>query len=217
MREKYIEQLEDLNEEILNMGSMAEKILDMSINALINHDLNLAHEIIEFEKEIDKKEAEIDEKCLEIIALQQPLAGDLRRVAAIIKMISDLERIGDLSENIAEIVIRIGNEKFIKPLIDIPKMAEITKDMIKSSLDCFVKEDINLAYKVITMDDIVDDLYRDIYLELLYMISKDSEIINQAIELLFIGRYLERIADHATNICEYVNYMVTGNTKFKTK
>lgn len=217
MREKYIEQLEDLNEEILNMGSMAEKILDMTITALLNHDIDLACKVIEFEKEIDKKESELDEKCLQLIALQQPLAGDLRRVAAIIKMISDLERIGDLSENIAEIVVRIGKEKFIKPLVDIPKMAEITKEMIKSALDCFVKEDINLAYKVFTMDDIVDNIYKEIYMELLYMISKNSNIINQAIDLLFIGRYLERIADHATNICEYVNYMVTGNKRFNTK
>jgi phosphate transport system protein len=217
MREKYDEQLVRLNQEILGMGAMAEKILDMAIKALLEKDYDLACEVIEFEKEIDKKEVELEEKCIAIIALQQPLAKDLRRITAIIKMITDLERIGDLSENIAEIVIKIGKDKFIKPLVDTPKMAEITKEMIKLSLDCFVKEDIDIADKVFAMDDIVDNFYKEIYTELLSILSKDISTMNQVIDLLFIGRYLERIADHSTNICEHVYYMVTGEKKLKNK
>ncbi|MBN2285784.1 MAG: phosphate signaling complex protein PhoU [Tissierellales bacterium] len=217
MREKYDEQLIRLNQDILGMGAMAEKILDMAIKALLEKDYELACEVIEFEKEIDKKEAELEERCINLIALQQPLAKDLRRITAIIKMISDLERIGDLSENIAEIVIKIGKDEFIKPLVDTPKMAEITKEMIKLSLDCFVKEDIVIAEKVFAMDDDVDNLYKEIYTELLAILGNDSSTMNQVVDLLFIGRYLERIADHSTNICEHVYYMVTGEKKQKNK
>src|SRR6056297_1453638 len=217
MREKYDKQIEELNESILEMGAMAEKILDMSVKSLLEQDFQLAQKVIDLEDEIDLKEKELEEQCLELIALQQPTAGDLRRIIAIIKMINDLERIGDLCENIAEIVMKIGKEKFIKPLIDIPKMADITKEMIKLSLDCFVKEDINMAYKVYKMDDVVDDLYRDIYTDLLFVLSKDVGTMGQVVDLLFIGRYLERIADHSTNICEHVNYIVTGEKSFPRK
>src|SRR6056297_2917015 len=214
MRVKYDKQIEDLNESILEMGAMAEKILDMAIKSLLEQDFQLAQKVVDLEEEIDLKEIKLEEKCLELIALQQPTAGDLRRVIAIIKMLNDLERIGDLCENIADVVMKIGKEKFIKPLVDTPKMADITKEMIKLSLDCFVKEDINLAYKVYKMDDIVDDLYRDIYTDLLFELSKDVGKMAQVVNLLFIGRYLERIADHSTNICEHVNYIVTGEKSF---
>jgi phosphate transport system protein len=196
------------------MGAMAEKILDMTIKALLEKDYELALEVIEFEKEIDRVELELEDKCVQLIALQQPIAKDLRRIIGIIKMIIDLERVGDYSENIAEIVIKIGKDKFIKPLVDIPKMAEISKKMIRLSLDSYVKEDAELAKEVFDMDDIVDDLYEKIYLELLTILSKDASVMDQVIDLLFIGRYLERIADHATNICENVNYIVKGSMSF---
>jgi phosphate transport system protein len=214
MRQNYDEQLMSLNQDILNMGAMAEKILDMTIKALLEKDYELALEVIEFEKEIDRVELELEDKCVQLIALQQPIAKDLRRIIGIIKMIIDLERVGDYSENIAEIVIKIGKDKFIKPLVDIPKMAEISKKMIRLSLDSYVKEDAELAKEVFDMDDIVDDLYEKIYLELLTILSKDASVMDQVIDLLFIGRYLERIADHATNICENVNYIVKGSMSF---
>ena len=214
MRQNYDEQLMSLNQDILNMGAMAEKILDMTIKALLEKDYELALEVIEFEKEIDRVELELEDKCVHLIALQQPIAKDLRRIIGIIKMIIDLERVGDYSENIAEIVIKIGKDKFIKPLVDIPKMAEISKKMIRLSLDSYVKEDAELAKEVFDMDDIVDDLYEKIYLELLTILSKDAGVMDQVIDLLFIGRYLERIADHATNICENVNYIVKGSMSF---
>ena len=190
MRQNYDEQLMSLNQDILNMGAMAEKILDMTIKALLEKDYELALEVIEFENEIDRVELELEDKCIQLIALQQPIAKDLRRIIGIIKMISDLERVGDYSENIAEIVIKIGKDKFIKPLVDIPKMAEISKDMIRLSLDSYVKEDTELAKEVFDMDDVVDDLYEKIYMELLTILSKDASVMDQVIDLLFIGRYL---------------------------
>ncbi len=214
MRNQYSKELTKLNEEILNFGAMAEKIVSMAIESLINHNTNLALETIAFENDMDKKAEELESQCLDILALQQPMAKDLRIVASVIKMIADIERIGDLSEDIAEAAIKIGNEEFIKPLIDIPKMADIARDMIKKALDCYVKEDVSLAYKVFTMDDIVDSIFKDVSTEIFYLINKEITFIHQGMQLLLVARFLERIADHTTNICEGVNYIVTGNRKF---
>lgn len=214
MRNQYSKELNKLNEEILNFGAMAEKIISMAMESLLNHNTNLALDTIAFETEMDKKAEELETQCLEILALQQPMAKDLRLVASIIKMISDIERIGDLSEDIAEATIKIGNEEFMKPLIDIPKMADIARDMIKKALDCYMKEDVSLAYKVFTMDDLVDSIFKDVSTEIFYLINKEINFIHQGMQLLLVARYLERIADHTTNICEGVNYIVTGNRKF---
>ncbi len=214
MRNQYNKELSKLNEELLNFGAMAEKIVGMAIESLINKNTNLALETIAFEDEMDKKAEELENQCLDILALQQPMAKDLRIVASVIKMIADIERIGDLSENIAEATIKIGTEEFIKPLIDIPKMADIARDMIKRALECYVKEDVSLAYKVATMDDIVDNIFKDVSTEIFYLINKEISFIHQGMQLLLVARFLERIADHTTNICEGVNYIVTGNKKF---
>lgn len=214
MREKYNRELSKLNEEILNYGSMAEKIITMAVDSLLQQDTKLALEAIAFEDEMDKKAEELENQCLDILALQQPMAKDLRIVATVIKIIADIERIGDLSENIAEATVKIGNEAFIKPLIDIPKMAEMCKEMLHKSLECYLNEDISLAYKVFTMDDIVDTIFRDISTEIFYLINKDINFIHQGMQLLLVARFLERIADHITNVCEGVNYIATGNKKF---
>lgn len=214
MRNQYSKELSKLNEEILNFGAMAEKIVSMAIESLINHNTDLALETIAFENEMDKKAEELESQCLDILALQQPMAKDLRIVASVIKMIADIERIGDLSEDIAEATIKIGNEEFIKPLIDIPKMADISRDMIRKALDCYVNEDVSLAYKVFTMDDIVDSIFKNVSTEIFYLINKEISFIHQGMQLLLVARFLERIADHVTNICEGVNYIVTGSRKF---
>ncbi len=214
MREKYSRELNRLNEEILNYGSMAEKIISMAVESLLKQDTKMALEAIAFEDEMDKKAEELENQCLDILALQQPMAKDLRIVASVIKIIADIERIGDLSENIAEATVKIGSEAFIKPLIDIPKMADICRDMLKKSLECYLNEDISLAYKVFTMDDIVDTIFRDISTEIFYLTNKNISFIHQGMQLLLVARFLERIADHITNICEGVNYIVTGNKKF---
>ena len=180
MRNQYSKELSKLNEEILNFGAMAEKIVSMAIESLINHNTDLALETIAFENEMDKKAEELESQCLDILALQQPMAKDLRIVASVIKMIADIERIGDLSEDIAEATIKIGNEEFIKPLID----------------------------------DIVDSIFKNVSTEIFYLINKEISFIHQGMQLLLVARFLERIADHVTNICEGVNYIVTGSRKF---
>jgi phosphate transport system protein len=150
---------------------------------------------------------------MKLIALQQPLAKDLRTIATVMKMITDLERMGDNAVNIAKITLEIGKEPLIKPLIDIPKMSIIVQKMVKLSLDAFLNEDIELAEEVAKMDQEVDDLYEKILNEIILLISEDRAIAAQATKLMFVGRYLERIADHATNICERIIYMVTGEFK----
>lgn len=192
------------------MGAMVERIINDSVSALKNQDVEASKKIYTDDDKIDIIEHEIENKCVSLLALQQPLAKDLRTITTALKIITDLERMGDHAVNIAKITIEIGKEPFIKPLIDIPKMAEITQEMVKLSLDAFVKEDINLAKKVAEMDEEVDRLYEVIIKELLNIIAKDSNNINQAAKLMFVGRFLERIADHTTNICERIIYMVTG-------
>ncbi|EOD01470.1 phosphate signaling complex protein PhoU [Caldisalinibacter kiritimatiensis] len=210
MREAFEQQLKELEKSLLKMGAMVEDAIDLALKALVNQDLEMADKVIELDDKIDIIEVQIEQKCLELIALQQPKAIDLRRISTVLKIITDLERIGDHGVNIANITKKIGKEKFIKPLIDIPKMADVARSMVKKSLDSFVNEDLELANEVAEMDDIVDDIYEDIYVELLQMLTEDKTIMEQVMHLLLIGRYLERIGDHTTNICERIHYMVTG-------
>jgi len=199
-----------IQEYLLKMSAAVEEIVEKAIRALVEQDLALANEVLELDTLIDELEEKIEKKCINVIATQQPLASDLRKLSAILKIITDLERIGDHAVNIAEVVIDIGDEKLIKPLVDIPKMADIARDMIRKSLDAYITEDDELATVVAQMDDQVDDLYEGIYHELLDLYTEDRTITKQLTQLLFIGRYLERIADHTTNICERIIYMITG-------
>lgn len=215
MRKTYLEELEILNEEFLKFGSMGEKIVHMAVDSLINHDIDLALEVIKFEDEMDKEYAKIQEQCISILALQQPVAKDLRNVVAIIKVTTDLERIGDLSEDIADVVVIIGNEKYIKPLLDIPKLAHICENMIAKSLDCYVKKDAIKAYKIFAMDDLADRLFSLVTTDIMNLVNEDINSIYQGMQFIMVARYLERIADHATNICEGINYIVTGESSFE--
>ncbi|MTI66563.1 MAG: phosphate signaling complex protein PhoU [Firmicutes bacterium] len=210
MRKFFDQELNKLQESLLKMGAMVEDVIDLAINSLINQDIKKAGEVIKLDDKVDDIEVEIEKKCLELIVLQQPRAKDLRKISSILKIITDLERIGDHGVNIAKITKKIGNEEFIKPLVDIPKMAELAKKMVKNSINSFLNEDIELAKKVAIMDDEVDDIYESIYVELLEMLSENKDIMEQVTYLLFIGRYLERIGDHTTNICERIIYMVDG-------
>ncbi len=210
MRKHFDEQLNQLHLSLLKMGATVEEIIDLAIKSLVTQDIEKAERVLQIDDKIDKMELEIEEKCLDLLALQQPIAKDLRRISTILKIITDLERIGDHGVNIAKVTKKIGVQKHIKPLIDIPRMADITKQMIKMSLDSFINEDPKLAREAAEMDDMVDEIYEDIYVELLEMLSKNKEIMQQVVYLLFVGRYLERIADHATNICERIIYMSTG-------
>lgn len=210
MRNNYFQQLKQLNIQLLKMGAMVQEIIEVSVQALAKQDIEMARRVYQLDDKIDELELQIEHECMKLLALQQPMAKDLRVVGTIMKIITDLERMGDHAVNIAKITLAIGNEPLIKPLIDIPKMAKLSEDMVKKSLDAFMKEDIDLAEEVAHDDEAVDELYEAIYTELISMMIENPNIVKQATHLLFIGRYLERIADHATNIGERVIYMVTG-------
>jgi len=211
MRSQFENQLKSLNEKLLKMGDLVQNIIEVSVQALVNQDLETAKTIYEMDDKIDEIELQIENECMKLLALQQPLARDLRVIGTIMKIITDLERMGDHAVNIAKTTLEIGNEPLIKPLIDIPRMAKLSEDMVRKSLDAFLKADVKLAVAVAHDDDDVDKIYEVIYTELIEMMIEDQKIVKQATHLLFIGRYLERIADHATNIGERVIYMVTGD------
>lgn len=202
--------LEMLHELLLRMSASVEDSMDKAVRSLLTQRLDLAREVLALDKITDDLETQIEERCINIIATQQPVGNDLRRLIAINKLITDLERIGDYSVNIAEIVLEIGSTPLIKPLVDIPKMAEVTKRMIKRSIDAYIAMDAEIAEDTANMDEEVDSLYAKVYQDLLDMLLSEPSKMKQVTQLLFIGRYLERMADHATNICERVIYMVSG-------
>lgn len=206
----FDEQLQELREHLLAMGSLAETMIVKSVKALMDRNEDLVQEVFAHEEEMDRRCIETDQRCFTLLALQQPMAGDLRFIAAAIKINSDIERIGDLAVNIAQATMSLIRQPALKPLIDIPRIAQLCQEMVKKSLDAFVARDPELARIVIESDDSVDLLRDQIFRELLsYMIS-DPTTIPRALDLVLISRYLERIADHATNIAEDVVYIVRG-------
>lgn len=213
VRENFINKISDVKNKVLEMGALVDKTIENVTTALITQDLDLAMQVCENDNEIDQLDFEIEKECMMLLALQQPLAKDLRTIASALKIITDLERMGDNAVNIAEIILEIGKEPFIKPLVDIPKMVEITQEMIKMSLEAFVKEDAELALKAAMMDEEVDRLYEKVVNDILIIIAANKELIKQGTKLMFIGRYLERIADHSTNICERTIFMISGELK----
>lgn len=212
-REGFQNSLVELQKDILRMGSLVEEAIAQAVEALKKQDMALANSVIESDRVIDDLELEIEDKCMKLIATQQPMAKDLRRISAAFKMVTDLEKMGDHASDIAKATRRIGNQPLIKPLIDIPRMAELSQKMVKDSLDAYVNENPELAYAVAQDDDMVDHLHSQVFRELLTYMMEDPRTINQATYLLFISHYLERIADHATNIGERVIYLVTGERK----
>lgn len=213
VREHFTQKINDIKHEVLRMGALVEEIIKTTVTALKEQDLDLARKVCEKDDEIDQLEIEIEKECMMLLALQQPLAKDLRTIASALKIITDLERMGDNAVNIAKVALEIGKDPLIKPLVDIPKMAGITHEMIKLSLDAFVNEDIALAEKAAGMDEEVDRLYDMIIEDVLTIITEKKEVTKQGIKLMFIGRYLERIADHSTNICERTVYMISGELR----
>ncbi len=209
-RSFFDRELEELHMDMVSMGSLVEESIENTIIALKKQDVELARKIFMNDDVIDELEKKIERRCLNLIARQQPLAKDLRTISAALKIITDMERIADHSADIAEITLRMANEKYIKPLIDIPRMAELAKNMVNKSIDAYIKQDIELAKFVCKSDDDVDDLFMKITLELINIIKNDPESVEQAIDFILIAKYLERMADHATNIGEWVVYNVTG-------
>ncbi len=209
-RATFHKRLREIQDDILAMGSMVSKAISRSIEALKNRDLELAQQVIADDKKINHKRFEIEEKCVELIATQQPMASDLRIILAVLNILSEVERIGDYAEGIAKIAIMIGDEPPLKPLIDIPRMAERTMYMLRRSLDAFVNRDAEAARKISTEDDIVDQLYDQVFRELLTFMAEDPKTITRATRLIWVAHNLERAADRVTNICERVVFVVTG-------
>jgi len=206
----FDEELMRLKEKVLIMGSMVETAIKDSVRALVDRDNQLAKTVIENDHKINTLDSEIDEECIKLIALMQPMAGDLRFITTAMKITTDLERMGDMAANIAERAVELSEEPILKPYIDIPRMREVAQGMTRDVLDAFVKGDKKLAMDVIMRDDEVDDLRNTILKELVFFMVQDPSTVTRAMKIIFVAQYLERIADHATNIAEMVIYLVAG-------
>ena len=209
MRNKFDEQLLHLNQKMIGMGALCERFIALAADALLNGDTNGAKEIIAHGHEIDEMEREIEGICLKLLLQQQPVASDLRQISAALKMITDMERIGDQAEDIAEIIPFLGGRTG-KELSDFKPMAEATCKMVTDSIDAFVKKDLELAKSVSKQDDIVDNCFVRVKAKLIDMISEIKADGEYAVDLLMIAKYFERIGDHAVNIAEWVEFSVTG-------
>ena len=209
---RYEEELSKLREEILYMGGMIEDQIQKSIKSLVERDSKLAELIIERDHEVNRLDVDIDDICVRLLALHQPAGRDLRFITTGLKITTDLERIGDMAVNICERALELNQEPQLKPYIDIPRMARVAQRMIRESLDAFVREDTELALKVCKDDEEVDQLNSQIFREVVTFMIDDPHTINRAIKISSISKYLERIADHATNIAEMVIFMVKGKS-----
>jgi phosphate transport system protein len=210
MHRHFDDELKSLNEKILRMGSLVEEQVQGALRALIERDSDLARKIIANDRQVNTLDVEVDEDCLRLLALQQPAARDLRFITTAMKVSTELERVSDLAENICERALELNEEPQLKPYIDIPRMANWSLRMVKEALDAFVNYDAELARKVCRDDDFVDDLTHQLFRELLSFMLENPQTITRAIRITFISKYLERIADHATNVAELVVYMVEG-------
>lgn len=203
-------QLEKLKERILSMGGFVEDAIRKSIKALVERDREIAIQVIDGDAIVNTYDVEIEEECIRFMALWQPKGSNLRLITTAIKIITDLERMGDLAVDICERAIELNDEPPLKPYIDIPRMAEAAQKMLKDSLDAFVRKDADLAMNVCEADDFVDNLNQQIFNELLIYMLQDPKTISRAVRLTYVTKYLERVADHATNIAEMVVFLVKG-------
>lgn len=211
MRNRFDRQLCQLNDELIEMGELIEKAIEDTIKALVSQDVELANAVINMDDEIDAKEKEIENLCLKLLLQQQPVAKDLRLISSALKMITDMERIGDHATDISEITIELSSQKYIKKLEHIQQMSKETMVMLVKSIEAFVNKDIDKARNVIEQDDIVDNLFITVKRELIGMIHENVDAGEQATDLLMVAKYLERIGDHATNISEWVIFSITGS------
>lgn len=203
-------ELGKVKEEIMKMGRLLEEQIYKGVKSLVDKNIELAHEVIAGDDIIDKMELEIEKKCLQLIALKQPMAGDLRFIGTALRIIVDMERMADHAEGISEVTIRLYDQAYIKPLIDIPRMAQIAQDMVKIALKAFIDGDVHMAMSLVDMERLSDELYQQVYRDLLTYMMQDHQNIPQATDLLLVAGHLERIADHATNLAEMVVYNVEG-------
>ena len=210
MRSHFDTQLEELNIDLIKMGGAIEQAIIKAVEALVKRDAVLAQEAIEFDTVIDDMERVIERRCLKLLLQQQPVASDLRKISSALKMITDMERIGDQAADISEITIRLAKEDYTYELKHVPQMADATIKMVKDSIDAYVNSDKKQAQAVIESDDIVDDLFNLIKNNLIELISQNTAYGEQAIDLMMVAKYFERIGDHAVNIAEWVIFSVTG-------
>ncbi len=210
MQRHFDDDLAQLKDQLLRMGGLVERQIHEAVRSLIERDADAARRIIEQDQVVNRMDVDIDQTCVRLLALQQPAARDLRFVTTAMKISTELERMSDLAENIAERTIELNEEPQLKPYIDIPRMAEWTMRMVKDCLDAFVNRDAALARQVCADDGVVDRLTEQLFRELLSFMIENPQTISRAIRLTFVGKYIERIADHATNIAELVVYLVEG-------
>ena len=210
MRDKYINQLRKLNNLLIEMGHLIEESIELAVTALVNQDVEKAKRAIVFDENIDDMEKEIENLCLNLLLCQQPVAKDLRFVSAAMKMVTDMERIGDQAADISEITLLLAKEPYIKELSNIKKMAVETTDMVMKSIEAYIENNSKKARDVIAQDDVVDALFQDTKTELITLINENIENGEQAADFLMIAKYFERIGDHATNIAEWVIFSIEG-------
>jgi len=211
LRQNFRNYIRELEKEIMEMGQMVITAIERSIKALKDHDIAAAKQIIADDALVNKKRWDIEERCIDLIATQQPVASDLREIVAVLSVVGELERIGDYAEGIGKIIVMYGDQPPVKPLIDIPRMAEKATDMLKRTLDAFLKRDAKTAMSICNEDDEVDSLHEQIYRELLTYMIEDPKTISRATYLIWVSHNLERIADRVTNICERIVFLATGS------
>jgi phosphate transport system regulatory protein PhoU len=213
MRTRFDEQLNEMNHSLIQMGALIENAISLATKALVEQNVLLAKEAIDCDNEINEMEKNIESQCLKLILHQQPIASDLRLISTALKMITDMERIGDHATDISEITLILSEAVYIKKLEHIPQMAQATMKMVSDSIDAYVNKDLELANAVIEYDDIVDDLFSTVKEDLIALIHADVKNGEQAMDLLMIAKYFERIGDHAVNIAEWVIFSITGEHK----
>ena len=209
-RQAFDEQLEQLQRQLLEMGTFVESMLHKAVRALEQQDVALAREVIDEDDVADDMDLSIEQNCMRLLALQQPMSRDLRTIGTVMKVIADVERIGDYSVDIARTAVRLAGAEYFKPLVDIPRMGEVVRGMLRNALQALVARDLNLVGDVIARDDVVDELWHGLRDELEQIMEERPETVTQAVALLLVARYLERVADHTVNIAERVAYMETG-------
>ncbi|WP_368293330.1 phosphate signaling complex protein PhoU [Dehalobacter sp. TBBPA1] len=212
-RNSFATSLEELSHDVLMMGNLVENVISSAMKSLEERDLKLAEKVLADDDIVDNFQLEIEDKCLTMLALQQPMAGDLRTIGTALKIVTDLERIADHAVDIAEVTIKLSDEPLVKPLVDIPKMAKLAREMLRDSIIAYTNKDLKMAQSLAVKEKEVDQLYRLVYEDLLNLMQKDQKNISQGINLLLVALSLERVADHVTNLGEWTIYLASGKRK----
>ncbi|MBS4195417.1 phosphate signaling complex protein PhoU [Lederbergia citri] len=210
IRSQFDEKLNELHQQLLSMGMMVEEAVYKAVKSLIDKDVPLAKSVIDGDKDINEAEIGIEKSCFSLIALQQPVGSDLRRIATTLKVATDLERMADHAVSFSKTTISLKDEQYAKPLIDIPKMGELVQKIVRDALGAYIKMDHKAAVEIAKQDDVIDEYFNKVFTDLIELMGKDKNLIHQGSHLLLAAQYLERIGDYATNICEWIVYMSEG-------